>query len=128
MVNQSEIYLIKRYGKILVHVGIYVNDDLVYHYATQKNCVLTGRHVVKKSTLTEFALNRKVEYVFLRKIQLDTVERRAKEFSKMNRFYNIVTNNCVTFLLYCLKGKNISVQEMLSFALHHKILLFSFLS
>lgn len=128
MDNQTEIYLIKRYGKVLIHVGIYVNNDLIYHYASQKNCVLIGRYVVKKSTLMEFSSSRKVEYIFLQKIQLDIVERRAKEFSKVNRFYNIITNNCVTFLLYCLKGKSVSVREMLCFALHHKILLFSFLS
>lgn len=126
MAEQSNIYLIKRYGKILIHVGIYVNDDLVYHYATRRNCALTGGHIVKKSTAIEFSLNRRIEYIFLQKIQLDIVDRRAEEFSRMSRSYNLITNNCVTFLLYCLKGEKISVLEMVHFALYYKVIFFPF--
>lgn len=123
-----KVYLVKRYGKVFVHVGIYIDDRQIYHYATISDNILTGKHVTKESTLKEFALNRKVKYSYLQSIEENVLTQRTMSFLMRKQEYNIITNNCITFVLYCLSGRYPTIKEMLSFAIHHKILLFSALS
>lgn len=121
------MYLIKRYGKIFVHVGIYVNKNHIYHYTTRNNNVLTGNYIVKCSDLDEFTLNGKVYYEYLGVIQKNILIQRINKFSATGKSYNILTNNCITFAFYCIYGRCASIKEMLIFALHHKVMLFSLL-
>lgn len=123
-----KIYLIKRLGKIFSHAGIYIDDSTIYHYATMGNDVLTGRHIVKLSTIKEFSLNCKIECVYLQNIEQEILTQRIEYFIQKKKTYNLLTNNCITFILYCLSGRYVTITEMLSFAVHHKILLFSVLS
>lgn len=126
--RQVKIYLIKRWGKIFIHVGIYIDDSIIYHYATMRNDILTGRHIVQQSTIKEFAQNRKIEYCYLQNIEEKILIQRIENFKLERKPYNLFTNNCITFVLYCLLGRYITTAEMLSFAIHHKVLLFSALS
>ena len=122
------MYLIKRRGKVFVHVGIYVDHSLIYHYVTKNDNVLGGNHIVKKSNLEEFSLNNEVGYYSLEIVETDVLNQRAMEFSLFERPYNIITNNCITFVLFCLHGRLLPVQDMFRFEIKYKILLFSFLS
>ena len=122
------MYLIKRYGKVFVHVGLYINENQIYHYTTKCDNVLKGNHIVKCSNLEEFSLNRKIFFDRLGSVQMDILLQRISRFSESGRSYHILANNCITFVLYCMHGKYASVKEMLCFAWQHKVMLFSFLA
>lgn len=122
------MYLVKRYGKVFVHAGIYINENQIYHYTTKDDNVLKGNHIVKCSNLVEFSLDGKVFFDYLDYVEMEVLLHRINEFSEGGKLYNILTNNCITFVLYCLHGKCVSIKEMLLFALQHKVMLFSFLT
>ena len=122
------MYLIKRYGKVFVHVGIYINENQIYHYTTKDDNVLKGNHIIKCSNLVGFSLDGKVFYDYINNVEMDVLIHRINEFPGIRKPYNILTNNCITFVLYCLHGKSVTIKEMLYFALQHKVMLFSFLT
>lgn len=123
------MYLIKRKDKFFTHVGLFVNEDTILHYASKTNNMFSKNQEVRISTLKEFSNGRKVFWSALNEtIDYKVIQQNANLFKNNGKKYNFLTNNCISFILSCLHGENtISIYEMIKGMIKYKIEPFSFI-
>lgn len=122
------MYLIKRKDKLFTHVGLYIDEYTIFHYASKTNDMFSTDQDVRISPLSEFSNGRKIFKIELdENIDLKTIYQRAQVFKNNGRRYNILTNNCISFVLSCLYGKSkVSIYSMFKGMMMYKIQPFGF--
>ena len=108
------MYIVKRKDKLFVHYGLYITNDMIFHYASLTNNMFAHNQSVRVSSLNEFSMNRKISlYEIDNKISFYDIVSRAYMFSQNGRKYSIFNNNCISFILAILNNKRyINFMEM----------------
>ena len=117
------MYLLKRKDKVFTHVGLYVDDHTILHYGSKTNNMFAGDHEVQISSLAAFANGRKVTRKRIEEnVELGTLYVRVEKIKSNKKKYNIFANNCISFILMCLYGREeISFAEMIKGMLKYRI-------
>lgn len=122
------MYLIIRKDRLLTHIGLYLENFGILHYASLTNNFWGKDKAIKTDTLASFSMGRIVKIIPIsKKISNDYIVSKAFSFPGAIHEYHIIHNNCYTFVLWCLYGqKNTRLSDILSFASTYRIPLFSF--
>lgn len=98
------VYILARKDKLLYHFGILINDSLVLHFASKTNNMFASDQTVRLDKVGDFAIERKIEKV-CEIIGEPTAEimNRASEYWGNKQKYSLHSNNCILFVLWCLK-------------------------
>jgi hypothetical protein len=99
------------------HFGIAVNSERVIHFTgTGQDFAMKKEMKIIETPLSDFVKDGtlQIEQPYSGVFNRDEVVKRAKEFVGSNKFldkyYNLVTNNCEHFARYCYDGKAQSLQ------------------
>lgn len=122
------MYLITRKDKIFTHIGIYLNDSSVLHYSSRTNNFFKNDKIVKHDTLSAFSRNRCVKLTKINKITSEEeVIKLSRRFNVEKKKYHIISNNCYTFVMWCLYQKShTNLKDIFIFTRHYKIPIISF--
>ena len=123
------MYLIIRKDKLLTHIGIYIENYGIVHYASLTNNFFGKDKVVKKDNLASFSLGRLVRIIpIMCSSSKEDVISKSSIFPGALHDYHIIHNNCYTFVFWCLYGKCYTrFSDMMKFAFKYKIPMLSFL-
>ena len=121
------MYLIISKDRLLTHIGIYLEKSGIIHYASLTNNFWGKDKTVKKDTLASFSMGRIVRVIPISThLSDDDIAAKAYFFPGATHEYHIVHNNCYTFVIWCLCGKDHTrISDVLSFVFTYKIPLFS---
>lgn len=99
------VEIIMRKDKLYYHFGIMVEADRVLHYASKTNNMFKHNQVVRDDTLRGFSNDRKAIVVYhLTEADIEKIKQRAVHCYGIGRRYGLLSNNCITFILWCLTG------------------------
>lgn len=123
------MYIAKRKDRLLTHIGLYVDDDMVIHFGSKTRNMFANDQEIQFCSFQEFSHGRKV---FLTKItesiEVDTLFERAAKIRDSQRKYHLLRNNCISFVLMCLHdSEDTSVIEMLWAMIQYRIQPLAFL-
>lgn len=100
------VKIITRKDRLYYHFGILLESEQVLHYASKTNNMFMGDQIVRDDNLTGFSNYKKVSILYsLDNINDDEIIGRAKHYFGRKEKYNLVSNNCITFVLWCLTGQ-----------------------
>ena len=98
------VYILARKDKLLYHFGILMNDNIVIHFASKTNNMFAGDQLVRFDKVEDFAIQREIIKVYEISGQLiGEITDRAKQYWGNNKKYTLNNNNCILFVLWCLK-------------------------
>lgn len=98
------VYILARKDKLFYHFGVLVNDDKVIHFASKTNNMFAGDQIVRVDQIEDFAIGREIKKVYeILEHSSDEIINRAKEYWGNSKKYSLNSNNCILFILWCLK-------------------------
>ena len=98
------VYIIARKDKLLYHFGILLESGRVLHYGSITNNMFACDQGIKCDNLDDFARQRKVRVVdIITKLPEAMILNRTKTYLIEKNKYSIRKNNCILFVLWCLK-------------------------